>query len=349
MADRRQSVRLQRRIGVLIAVMAAAIAIAPLALAIVLHNTTDSRFAPVLVVATLLWMLAFAVYRGLSIAHERWRRKVLRREIADIRQARLESSEAFQDGLNQQTAILERIIDIAETLLTDGIIDPITALENVRAVASHAEEAMGLAEDAIAEVRIETGATSFDVVTLDIRTEIEGIVAPFVRSGHGITTSGPQQFAESDPAVLRVVLRNLITKAIENDAQEIDVSIARDEDRVVCTVSDYNTDRSDLGLGAISPVSRSLAAAIDATFDIGYALGWNHVSLSLPAVENRRGHVPLAAPMDVLGPRSASAEPVAPETARLVEMEPRIKFTINADDADAAPGTSPEREPLQAR
>lgn len=349
MADRRQSVRLQRSIGVLIAGMAAAIAIAPLALAVVLHNTRETGLAALLVVATLLWMLAIAVYRGLSIAHERWRRNALRREIADIRQARLESSEAFQDRLNEQTAILERITDIADTLLTDGIIDPMTALENVRAVATHASEAMGLAEDAIAEVRIETGSTSFEVDALDIRTEIEEIAAPFIRSGHQITTSGRQLFAETDPSVIRIVVRNLITRAIEHDAQEIDISIARDDDRIVCTVSDYNTDRSDLGLNAISPVSRSLAAAVGATLDFGYALGWNRYSVSLPASEHRNRRLPAGAPLDVLGSRVPHVPPAEAEAARVVEADPRIKFTIAADHADPEPDSSRTREPLQTR
>ena len=54
--------------------------------------------------------------------------------------------------LHTHIAVLDRIVDIADSLLTDGIIDPITALENVRLVASHAEKAKGFAEDAIAEV-----------------------------------------------------------------------------------------------------------------------------------------------------------------------------------------------------
>ena len=349
MADRQQSVRLQRRIGVLIAVMAAAIALAPLALAISLHNTRDSGLTPVLVVATLLWVLTFAVYRGLSIAHERWLRKVLRREISDIRRARLESSEAFQDRLNEQTAILDRIISIADTLVTDGIIDPITALENVRAVASHAYEAKGLAEDAIAEVRMETGSASFDMAGLDLRNEVEEIAAPFIRSGHQITTSGPRHFVETDPSVLRIIIRNLITRAIEHDATEIDVSVARDGDRIVCTVADYNTDRSDLGLAAVSPVSRSLANAVNGRLDFGYALGWNRYSLSLPAAGHHHREPAKAAPMDVLGSRTPPAVPPENSSAQLVKADPRISFTIEPDDKSVEPDAAVKREPLQAR
>lgn len=350
MADRRQPVARQHRIGVLIAIMAAALAVAPLAMALALRNASETAIAWLLVAATLVWMLAFAVYRGMSKAHERWRRKILRREISDIRQARLDAGETFQDTLNEQTAILERIIGIADSLLTDGIIDPMTALENVRAVASHAHEAMGLAEDAIAEVRIETGSTSFEIVSLDIRAEIEQIAAPFIRSGHQITTTGRQLYAETDPSVLRIVVRNLITRAAEHGATEMDLSIARDNDRIVCTVSDYNTDRSALGLAAVSPVGKSLASAVGATLDFGYALGWNRYSVSLPASEHRPGHHSTeAAPLDVVGSRSLSDTPIETLAPRPVEAEPRISFTIAADRADPQPPRAPSKEPQQAR
>jgi hypothetical protein len=347
MANRGQSVRLRQWLGFLIAAMAVAIAVAPLAFSVALHNTTKSAFAAVLIVATLVWTLAFAVYRGMAQAHERWRRKVLRCEIADIRQARLDASETFQDSLNEQNAILERIVEIADTLLTNGIVDPMTALENVRTIASHAHQAMGLVEDAVADVRAETGATSFETVAVDVRLQAEEIVAPFIRSGHRITTSGRRHFAETDPAVLRITIRNLITKAIEHGSQEIDVSIARDNDRVVCTVSDYSTDRSTFGLSAISPVCRSLVAAVDASLDFGYALGWNRYSISLPAAENRT--VPTEAPRDVLGSRVIS-KPVANEPKpRLIEVEPRISFAIDADAQQPEPRAIGTREPLEAR
>ena len=297
MADRRSPTRGQRWIGFLIGGLAAAIAVAPLALALAIPGRDGNSVASLFVVATLLWMLAVVVYRALSKAHELWRRKMLRSEIAEIRRARLDASEAFQATLHTQIAILDRIVDIADSLLTDGIIDPMTALENVRMVASHAEEARGFAEDAIAEVRIETGATTFEMATLDIRSEIEVIAAPFVRAGANLSTGGKQCLAHTDPAALRIIMRGLIAQAVEHGAREIDVAVAQDGNRAICTVADNGLDRTTADLAVIPRVSRALATAIGADIEHSHALGWNRYALTLPLANTTTAAKSTASPM----------------------------------------------------
>ncbi len=295
-------------------------------------------------------MLGVVIYRGVSIAHERWRRRILRQEIAEIRQARLDSSEAFQESMREQIAILDRIVEITDSLLTDGIIDPMTALENVRLVTSHAHHAKGLAEDAIAEVRIETGSTTFEVSAVGIRTEIEDVTAQFIRAGQQIATSGPQSFAETDPAVFRIVIRNLISRAIEFRAEEIDVSVARDGDRVICTVADDGDDRSRYGLSTVSPVSRALTNAVGATLEAGYALGWNRYSMILPAAEPQRPQRRSLDPLDVLGDRprdEATAEPTQEGPMR--DKNGSIVFHPDADRTSTESVASRRRESAPAR
>lgn len=347
MQDRQLATRLQRRIGILVAVMAGVIAITPLALAIALRSSSNSLRSGMLIAATLLWLLAFVMYRGLSTAHDQWRRRVLRQEIADARNARVEASELFQDRLNEQSAILDRIRDIAHGILEDGILDPNVTLSSVNLISSHAFEAQGLLEDAVAEVRVETGSATFTFESLDVRSEVEEIAAPFIRSGHAITTDGPQYFAETDAAVFRLVLRGLVSGAMEGGAQGVEISLARDNDRIVCTVADNGRDRSGQGLAELSPVLKSLSLAVGADLAYNRLLGRNQYSFSLleTAADTPRF---TADPFDVLGDLSLkhtaeedAARPPAPRPR--LDNDDLIGF-LDSHDRDRAQSVAARRK-----
>jgi hypothetical protein len=307
--------------------MAVATAIAPLALAVAIRTKPNAPSSGLLVIAGLLWLLAVVTYRAFARAHERWRRKMLRHEIAAARKARLDSSEAFQDRLKEQSAILERMVTISDTVLSEGIVDPARVLENIRLVNAHSHEAQGLIADAIAEVRVETGSQTFDMQAVDVRSEIEHVAAPFIRSDREITTSGTQHFAETDPAVFRVIIRGLIARANELGAESVDVSVARDGALVVCTVADDGPDRAATGLDDLPPLATSLASGVDGEFDFSRAFGWNQYCISLPVGVPPTRMQAQGAPLDVLGtvrpsrptskpsvasPDAASSEPTEP-------------------------------------
>lgn len=296
--------------------MAIAVSIAPLALAVAVRTRPASPPTSLLVAASLLWLVAGITYRGFSGAHDRWRRKMLRQEISAARKARLDSSEVFQDRLNEQSAILDRIVDLSETVLSEGITDPSRTLASVRLLNAHALEAQGLVADAIAEVRVETGSQTFERQPIDVRVELEQVVAPFIRGGRVITTSGAQHFAETDPAVFRVLIRGLVTRAIELGAETIDAAVARDGALVLCTVADDGPDRSGFGLADLTPLATSLAAGVNGEFEYTRALGWNQFSLCLPVgippTTIPRRHDPL----DVLGRvKPSQAPPPAPPSS----------------------------------
>lgn len=348
MEDRQVPTTVQSRIGILVALMAGAIAITPLALAMALRASTGSVQNGILVVASLLWLLAVAMYRGMSLAHERWRRRMLRNEITDARKARIQASELFQDRLNEQTAILDRIRDISHELLEQGILDPNLALSTVNLISSHAFEAQGLIEDAIAEVRVETGSATFTFEHLDVRGEVEEIAAPFIRSGHAITTDGPQYFAETDAAVFRLIIRGLVTRAIEAGAQGVDVSLARDDDRIICTVADDGFDQSNQTLGALSPVLKSLTYAVGGDLGFTRLLGRNQYSLSLPeGVTNSPRFT--TDPIDVLGglPQQPAmvedASPASPSRSGPLLPGELVAF-LEAHDRDRAQSVAARRK-----
>ena len=350
MTERWSPAQGQRWIGFLVGGMAGAIAVAPLLLALAIPGRDESAAALFFMIAALLWMLAVVTYRSLSLAQERRRRAILRNEIAEIRRSRLEAGETFQEKLHTQIAILDRIIDIADSLLIDGIVDPITTLDNVRMLASHADEAKGSAEDAIAEVRLETGATSFNMTNLDVRSEIETIAAPFIRAGHKLSTGGKQCFADTDPAALRIIIRGLISRAIAEGAHGIDVAVARDGDRVVCTVADCGPDRVNAGLAEIPRISMALATAIGADIEHGYTLGWNRYGLVLPAVNTTPADETSASPKSVLGVARRNA--VSTTDSRQLPRLPHdavVEFAVDPDRDRLETVADRQRERLQAR
>ena len=296
----------------------------------------SSALATLFAVASVLWLIAFAVYRALATAHEKWRRDALRREIADVRRARIETSEAFQDTLNEQAAILMRVEHMAESVLASGIVDPITTLEQIRLIRSHANEAIGLVEDAIAEVRVETGSTQLDIAPIELRAEVEDIAAPFIRTGAPVTTSGSPHYAETDAAVFRLIVRNLLNLALSSDPTETDVSLARDGDRVVCTVADNGNDQSRHALDQLPPVAAVLAAAIGTTIEFGRALAWNRYSFALPVAPAPGEQPPDAGPMDVLGEHRPVPAPPPPERPRRrrIDLTESIPFDEEGTAAD---------------
>lgn len=337
MDDRHSPTELQQRIGILVLFMAGTVATAPLLIAVAIRSNADSAATTLAIIAALAWMVTVIVHRGLARAHEHWRRRALREEVAAARRARIDASEVFQDQLNDQHAILDRIVGISEAILAEGIIDPNLAITKVRLIGSHAREAQALVEDSITEVRVETGASIVDTETFNIRSEIEDVVAPFIRSGAKIATSGPRHYVETDPAMFRLMLRGLVAGAIERRAEEIDLTIARNGVAVVCTVSDDGPDNSGAGLDSVSPVTRSLALHIGAELDFSFGLGRNQYSLAVKGAETPEFARPKLQPMDVLGSRvktrpEAESPPPAPAPAPPLGRPSAAAAVAFADD-----------------
>ena len=95
--------------------------------------------------------------------------------------------------------------------------------------------------------------------------------------------------------------------AADAGATSIEVSLARDGSYVVCTVADDGRDRSDLGLGVLSPVLKSLTYAVGADLAYNRLLGRNQYSLILPeAVAEQPTFTP--DPIDVLGAASGYSQ-----------------------------------------
>ena len=315
-------------VGTAIVIMLGVVAVTPLTLALAAARNGSSFGTMLFAAAATLWALVFIIYRAVAHAHQVRRRQILQQELSDIRRARIEASDAFQDRLNDHYAILDRIGEISETLIDEGIIDPQLALRTIGLIGAHARDAQIQIEDSIIEVRVETGAQEASIETIDARDEVEQVVAPFVRSGINVATSGPRHFAKTDPAMFRLIIRSLVTSAVDREADDIDVSIGRDNDTVVCTVSDNGPDCSRLGLGAVSALAMSLAGAADTKLRFLRVLGRNQFSVETEASEPPDSPDKSAPPMDVLGvlPQSQPRVEPAQPSRRTYTHEELITF-----------------------
>lgn len=301
MRTREEAGAIHPGVATTIVIMMGVVAVTPFVLAVTATSTGSGLGTIVFTSAAILWAVVFVTYRAIAHTHQRRRRQILQQELADTRRARLEASEVFQDRLNDHYAILDRIGEISEVLLAEGIIDPQLALRSVRLIESHARDAQIQIEDAIIEVRVETGVQETSIETVNARDEVEQVVAPFVRSGIDVVTSGPRHFVETDPAMFRLIVRSLVAGAIDRGADDVDVSIARDEDTVVCTVSDGGPDCSRVGLDAVSALAQALAATTGTELGFFRVLGRNQFSVEAVAAEPPDVPGQPAAPMDVLG------------------------------------------------
>ena len=202
--------------------------------------------------------------------------------------------------------MLDRIRKISETTLDEGIVDPNSTIANVRVISAHAFDGQGIIDEAIAEVRVETGSATLNFEQLDLRTEIESIAAPFIRNGHAITTDGPRHFADTDPAVFRLAIRGVVNAAISDGATAIEITLTRDNARVVCTVSDNGLDRSASVKPELSRTAYTLIRAVGGEVNSSRALGSNNFGLSIPWCAPPAESGVALDPIDVLGSKAST-------------------------------------------
>jgi hypothetical protein len=344
MGQRQDPPLAQRRIGVAVALLATTVAVTPLVLSLIAARSGSPP--PGLIAGTALaWLLAVAAYRGLSNTYEHQRRTVLREEIAELRQARNEATSAFQDRLLEQQAIIERIRDISDQMIDEGIIDPTLAIKNVRLIQSHARDAQIHIDDSIIEAQVGIGAESVFTEIINVRDQIEEVVAHFARKGLNTITSGPALYGETDAAMFRLIIRSLINGAVARDAGQIDVTVASDGDYVVCTVSDDGADTRKLGLKAVSGLARSLVATLGSTIECSNVLGRNRYALAVPRAE-APGTVAADDPVDVLGskPSSGELEELPPVSHRIAVVSDLVTFERDTMDRTESIAARRERQ-----
>ncbi len=278
------------------------VAIAPLLVAIV---AAQPKGGWVVTGGALGWILLVGAYHALLVSRARDRRNRLSHVINETQQARSADCDSFQDRLEDQQAILGRIITLSQQIVADGITDPRMTLDNVRHLEAHARDGQALIEDTVAELHVENSSKPVAPTDVDVRDAIEEVAARFPRAG--IVTAGARHFAHTDRVLLPVVLRNLVAAAVERGAAQIDMSVARDGSLVVVTVSDDGPE-----CVSVPRLPAAIAVAFDSTIVVARRMNRNHFSLTIPAAGPPRQTVE-PAPLDVLGSRSTALPPTEPD------------------------------------
>jgi hypothetical protein len=252
------------------------------------------------------WIVLVCAYHALLVSRARDRRNRLRQVIDETQQARSIACDSFQDRLDDQQAILGRIITLSQQIVADGITDPQVTLDNVRHLEAHARDGQALIEDTIAELRVENSSNPVVPTDVDVRDAVEEVAVRFPRAG--IVTAGARHFARTDRVLLPVVLRNLVAAALERGAAQIDMCVARDGSVVMVTVSDDGPESV-----SVPRLPAAIAEALDSTIVVTRRMNRNHFSVVLPAA----GPPPETAdpaPLDVLGSRSTALPATEPDT-----------------------------------
>lgn len=302
------------RAAALMIVVLGVIAITPLLATIIAAGRTGGW---VVASAASGWIVLVGVYHTLLVSRDRRRRDALRHAVDEIQRARLAGCESFQNRLDDQRSILGRILTVSQQIVSDGITDPWITLDNVRHLEAHAHHGQALIEDAVAELRLENDSNPAEPTDVDVRDAADEVAARF--PGAGVVTAGARRFAHTDPALLRVVLRNLVAAAVERGAMQIDISVAGDGSVVRVTISDDGPECM-----STPRLPAALAEALGSTIEVARRMNRNHFSVALPAAEPPRQSVE-AAPLDVLGSRGT---PPPPAEQVIVHRKPASRERI---------------------
>ncbi len=326
MATRQEPASPRLRAGALITLVVGVISITPLL--VVIMSAPDGPAGWLVAFGAAGWLMLVGGYHGLLVAHTRRRHNVLRRQVDAEKSARRADSAAFRDRLNDHAAILERIITIGEQIVADGITDPHLTLDSVRLLTSHARDAEALTEDTLTQIRLESDTAPVELTLVDLRDQIDLATARFPEAD--VTKTGTRHFAYTDPTAFRVLVRSLVTAAIERGCRQIDVAAARDGTSIVCTVSDDAPEPTTPPRIAIA-----LAQALDTRIEISRRIGRNHFSFSSPAAPAPASENAMDAPLDVIGDRPPTTPPEPlPKRPRVTDRYGRVVFPepIERDD-----------------
>jgi hypothetical protein len=291
------------QIGALIVLVLGVTSIAPLLVAIV--SAPDGPAGWLVAVGATGWLAILGGYHLLIGARTRRRHQALQDRIDATDRARLANSGSFRDRLNEHAAIQDRIITIGEQILADGITDPNLTLDHVRLLTTHARDAQALTEDTLTQIGLESGIERTEITRVDVRDQIEQIGARF--PGTGMITTGARHFAYTDPAILRVMVRSLISAAVARGCHQIDAAVARDGASVVCTVSDDGSTST-----TPPPMAIALARSLGTEIESSRRIGRNHFSVSVPAAPAPPSQNGIDTPLDVIGDRIPAPAPEQP-------------------------------------
>jgi signal transduction histidine kinase len=281
----------------------------------------------VLIVVPLVAMLVMR-----SAIKRRREQDALRAEL-DRQRAVIASKDEFVTNLSHELRTpLTGVYSSALALDEGALQDPATAAELTGLIVSDAAELSRMVDDLITAGQIETDSVVLTIDEIDIATEIETAIEPFLRIGASITYAPEDHTVVADRLRLRQIVRNLVSNATKHGGPNIEVFTELgsgtvslfvmddgdgiDDDRLTRLFDRYQHEGSDpllqgsVGMGLA--VARSLAVGMGGNLTYTRTNGLTYFVLRLPSHRTGRLNERVE---DSLGNETASQS--ASEVAKL--------------------------------
>lgn len=179
-------------------------------------------------IVTLLIPAAAIIVHQLIIRRQYREREVHMEAQVEAERELNRSKDEFIAGISHELRTpLTSIYGFSEYLLEMGLIDPTESLELITMINDDSAELSRMVDDLLAAARIDAEAISYEIEPLELKGEVEHLVAQLRRGGARVDVVGARTIGLSDRSRLRQVLRNLISNAERHggDAIEVDVSV----------------------------------------------------------------------------------------------------------------------------
>ena len=267
-----------------------------------------------------------------SVMRRRRERDALQTEL-DRQRAVIASKDEFVTNLSHELRTpLTGVYSSALALDEGAFQDPATAAELTGLIVSDAAELSRMVDDLITAGQIETDSVVLTIDEIDIASEIETAIEPFVRIGASITYTAEDHTAVTDRLRFRQIVRNLVSNAVKHGGPNIEVFTELgsgtvslfvmddgdgiDDDRLTRLFDRYQHEGSDpllqgsVGMGLA--VARSLAVGMGGNLTYTRTNGLTYFVLRLPSHRTGRLNERVE---DSLGNETASQS--ASEVAKL--------------------------------
>jgi len=178
-------------------------------------------------VVTLLIPGAAIVIHQLIIRRQYREREVHMEAQVEAERELNRSKDEFIAGISHELRTpLTSIYGFSEYLLEMGLIDPTESLELITMINDDSAELSRMVDDLLAAARIDAGALSYEIESLELMGEVEHLVDQLRRSGSKVEVIGARTVGLADRSRLRQILRNLISNAERYGGSSIEVDIS---------------------------------------------------------------------------------------------------------------------------
>ena len=300
----------------------------------------------------LLPVAAILIYRRLAGRELERRKTAMRTKLAAAEHLSRAKDEFIAGMSHELRTPLTSICGFSDYLLDTPDATAAEVRDVIGLIHGESAELARMVDDLLVAGRLDADALMVRPRHVDLRREIDDVVAPFRRAGHHIRIHGEHPAVFADPGRVRQIMRNLVSNAVKHGGDDIEISLMTIGDAVECTVVDSGdgvdpaiaprlfdrfvhdgkttllTGSAGLGLA----ISRSLARHMggDLTYDrYGH---WTAFSMTLPATN------PATA--------SSTAEPTPLPRPRTAVIDAKLGAPVTV--APTAASTIPRRRPHRA-